>query len=107
MVYLLQAFGHPPLTGRDGRSGLEAARREAPDIILSDIQLPDIDGYAIARQIRADPRLSGRPLVAVTALAMVGDRSKALAAGFDGYISKPLVPDTFVAQVEAYLRPEL
>jgi two-component system cell cycle response regulator len=106
MVYLLQAFGHTPLTSRDGRSGLEAARREAPDLILCDIQLPDIDGYEIARQIQADPRLSGRPLVAVTALAMVGDRSKALAAGFDGYITKPLVPETFVAQMEAFLHLE-
>jgi len=92
MVYLLKAFGHTPLTTRDGRSGLEAARRERPDLVLCDIQLPDMDGYEIVRQIRADPALSGLPLVAVTALAMVGDRAKALAAGFQGYIAKPLAP---------------
>jgi len=106
MVYLLQAFGHTPLTTRDGRSGLEAARRERPDLVLCDIQLPDMDGYEIVRQIRADPALSGLPLVAVTALAMVGDRDKALAAGFQGYIAKPLAPETFVAQVEAFLSAE-
>lgn len=106
MVYLLQAYGHEPCQARDGRTGVEAARREQPDIILCDLQLPDIDGYEVARQIKGDPAVRSVPLVAVTAYAMVGDRDKALAAGFDGYIPKPIVPEKFVQQMEAYFRPD-
>ena len=78
-------------------------RQSQPDLIVCDVQLPGIDGYALARQLKCDPDLRTIPLVAVTALAMVGDRDHILAAGFDGYISKPIIPETFVAQVEAFL----
>ena len=103
MTYLLQAFGHAPLTARRGEEGLALARRERPELIVCDIQLPGIDGYRVAAQIKADSELRATPLVAVTAFAMVGDRDKVLAAGFDGYIAKPIAPETFVAQVEAFL----
>lgn len=105
MVYLLRAFGHHTLQADDGPSGLSAARAAAPDLILCDVQMPGLDGYGVARALKADPVLCGVPLVAVTALAMVGDRDRVLAGGFDGYIPKPLVPETFVQQVEAFLRP--
>jgi len=105
MAYLLTAFGHTPLPASDGEQGLAAARRELPDLIVCDMQLPRMDGYAIMRQLKAWPETRAIPVIAVTALAMVGDRDRIIAQGFDGYISKPIVPETFVAQVENFLDP--
>jgi two-component system, cell cycle response regulator len=107
MTYLLNAFGHSTLTAGDGDQGIAAARRERPDLILCDIQLPGADGYAVARELKGDALLKHTPIVAVTALAMVGDREKGMAAGFDGYIFKPIDPQGFVAQVDSFLRAEL
>jgi two-component system cell cycle response regulator len=104
MVYLLQAHGHTVLTAVTGEAGLEAALRERPELIVCDVQLPGLSGYEIAGQLKGDPDMSRTPLVAVTAYAMVGDRDKVLAAGFDGYLAKPIDPEQFVAQVEAFLR---
>lgn len=103
MSYLLRAFGHTPLEAEDGEEGLALARREALDLIICDMALPKLDGYEVARQLKGDAVLREVPLVAVTAFAMVGDREKVLAAGFDGYIAKPINPQTFVAEVEAFL----
>jgi CheY-like chemotaxis protein len=103
MTYLLRAFGHTPLEARDGLQGLEAIRRERPDLVACDIDLPKLDGYSLASQVKADGALRAIPLVAVTALALVGDREHALEAGFDGYISKPIDPMTFVSQLERFL----
>lgn len=105
MSYLLAAFGYTPLGAMDGAEGLEAAYREMPDLVICDVQLPVMDGLAVARQLRADARMRRIPIIAVTALAMVGDRDRVLAAGFDGYIAKPINPETFVRQVEAFLPP--
>lgn len=105
MVYLLKAFGHIPLPAHDGEEGLEVARREVPDLILCDLQLPKMDGFELAGRLRSHPTLGQIPLVAVTALAMFGDRDKVLATGFDGYIAKPFDPESFVGQVEAFLQP--
>jgi two-component system, cell cycle response regulator len=105
MAYLLTAFGHTPLLASDGEQGLAAARREAPDLIICDMQLPRMDGYAIVRQLKDWPETRAIPVIAVTALAMVGDRDRIIAHGFDGYISKPIDPQTFVAQVENFLDP--
>jgi two-component system cell cycle response regulator len=105
MTYLLRAFGHLPLTAGKGNEGLEIAQREMPDMIVCDVQLPDIEGYEVARRLKSQASLRDIPLIAVTALAMVGDRDRILAKGFDGYISKPIVPETFVAQVETFLDP--
>jgi CheY-like chemotaxis protein len=104
MAYLLGSFGHTVLTAGDGEEGLELARRNSPDLIVCDVQLPVLDGYAVARHIRNHPALRAIPLVAVTALAMVGDRDRVLASGFDGYLAKPIAPRTFVSQVEAFLK---
>jgi two-component system cell cycle response regulator len=106
MTYLLKAFGHVPLIAQSGEQGLVMAHREKPDLIICDIQLPGMDGYSLARQIKASDALLAVPLVAVTALAMVGDRAVVLATGFDGYISKPIDPEKFVAHIEAFLRPD-
>jgi two-component system cell cycle response regulator len=105
MAYLLTAFGHTPLLAFDGEQGLAAARREIPDLIVCDMQLPRLDGYAIVRQLKDWPETRAIPVIAVTALAMVGDRDRIIAHGFDGYISKPIIPQTFVAQVENFLDP--
>src|SRR5713226_8009880 len=104
MVYLLQAFGHTPLSARDGLEGIAAAQRELPDLILCDIQLPGADGVEVCRQLKKDPALQDIPLVAVTAYAMVGDREKLLAEGFNGYLGKPINPQTFTGQGRPYLR---
>jgi CheY-like chemotaxis protein len=103
MVYLLSAFGHTPLEARNGVDGLETIRSERPDLVLCDIDLPRLDGYALAGRAKADPEIRGIPLVAVTALAMVGDRECALRAGFDGYMAKPIEPETFVQEIERFL----
>lgn len=106
MVYLLKAFGHEPLSAADGEAGLEAVQREFPDLIICDVHLPKIGGYEIAQRLKGNPSLRKIPLVAVTALAMMGDRDKVLQAGFNGYLAKPITPETFIAQVEAFLPPE-
>ena len=104
MVYLLKAFGHTPLSARDGLEGIEVARREVPDLILCDIQLPGADGVEVCRQLKLDPNLQKIPLVAITAYAMVGDREKLLGEGFNGYLSKPINPQTFIDEMAPYLR---
>lgn len=104
MTYLLRAFGHTVTAAQDGAEGLSAVAADTPpDVIVCDVHLPKVDGYEVARQLKADPRLQRIPLLAVTALAMVGDRDKVLAAGFDGYLAKPIDPQVFVRQVEGYL----
>lgn len=103
MTYLLTAFGHQVLQAHEGLAGIEMARRERPDLILLDIHMPRMDGYEVAHLLRADAECSRITLVAVTALAMVGDREKILASGFDGYIAKPLDPETFPAQVNRFV----
>jgi two-component system cell cycle response regulator len=103
MTYLLQAFGHATLKARDGREGLEIAARERPDLIICDLQMPLMSGYEVAQRLKSDPALCGTPLLAVTAFAMVDDRKKTLAAGFDGYFTKPIAPETFVQQVQGFL----
>jgi two-component system cell cycle response regulator len=106
ITYLLEAYGHVVLQAGDGERGIEAVRREGPDLVLCDIHLPGADGYAVARRLKNDAAGLHVPLVAVTALAMVGDREKILAAGFDGYITKPINPQMFVADVDAFLRDD-
>jgi len=103
MAYLLTAFGHEAVEAHDGHEGIEMARRDKPDLILLDIHMPRMDGYEVCRLLSADPECSYIPIVAVTALAMVGDREKILSAGFSGYIGKPIDPEAFAAQVQGYL----
>jgi diguanylate cyclase (GGDEF)-like protein/PAS domain S-box-containing protein len=103
MVYLLRAFGYTPLSASDGEAGVAAARRELPDLIICDVHLPKLDGYGVVAALKGDPAVRHIPALAVTALAMVGDREKLLEAGFDGYIGKPIEPDSFVTQIESFL----
>ena len=106
VTFMLNASGYQVLQARSGLDGIATAARSLPDLILLDIQLPEMDGYEIARRLRSHPALARTPLVAVTSYAMVGDREKALASGCDGYIEKPINPETFIAQMERHLLPE-
>jgi len=107
MLYLLKAFGHRATAAADGLSGLQLARRQQFDIILCDVLMPGIDGFEFARRYKTETAATQAPLVAVTALAMVGDKEALLAAGFDGYIAKPIDPETFIGQIDSYLPAEL
>jgi len=103
MTCLLSPYGHTLLYAEDGPKGLKAARWDHPDLIICDLQLPEMAGYEVACWLKREARLRTIPLVAVTGQPAVGDR--VLAAGFDGYLARPIDPDTFVRQVEAYLQP--
>ncbi len=102
-TFILERHGFEVCAAQDGEAGIAVAARIEPDLILLDIQLPVMDGYAVARVLRSNPDLARIPIVAVTSYAMAGDREKALAAGCTGYIEKPINPDTFIAQLEQYL----
>jgi len=104
--YLLERHGYDVVCAVDGKRGIELAPVVAPALILLDIQLPAMDGYAVARALRADERLRETPIVAVTSYAMPGDREKALASGCTGYIEKPIDPQTFVTQMELNFQSE-
>ncbi len=103
VTFLLEKHGYSVIPAIDGQEGIDTATREKPDLILLDIQLPRMDGHTVARHLRSNPDLSAIPIVAVTSYAMAGDRDKALAAGCNGYIEKPINPDTFIQQVEQHL----
>ena len=105
VIFLLQAYGHHTLTAGTGMAALELAQRARPDLIICDIQMPGLDGYGVARAVRADPSLRHIPLLAVTASAMVGDRTLALDAGFDQHVAKPIDPQPFMQIVESFLAP--
>lgn len=102
--FLLERAGHQVLAARNGRQGLEVARQELPDLILMDLSIPEIDGWTAAREIKADPRTAGIPLLALTAHTLPGDRKRAIESGFDGYISKPINVPVFNEEIEAALR---
>ncbi len=103
MEYLLQAYGHTVLTASDGHAGIALAASAIPDLIVCDVHMPGMDGFGIVRHLALQPALAEIPIVAVTALAMVGDRENLLQAGFDGYLAKPIEPITFIAQLECFL----
>jgi two-component system cell cycle response regulator DivK len=101
--FILEQSNYEVFAALDGRSGIEMATSLKPDLILLDIQLPVMDGYAVARNLRQNPDLADTPIVAVTSYAMTGDREKVMDAGCNGYIEKPIDPDTFVAKIEQHL----
>jgi DNA-binding response OmpR family regulator len=101
MSYLLGAHGYEVSRALTGAAAVDAADPSSIDLVLLDLQLPDIDGYQVLRALRA--RGTAVKIIAVTAVAMVGDRERTLAAGFDHYMPKPINPRTFVGEVEAWL----
>src|SRR5204863_9574856 len=101
--FLLQQAGCTVVTATTGQEGLEKALSGTPDLILLDIQLPDVDGYQIAQRLKDNPALSHIPIVALTSFAMPGEKKKALEIGCRGYIEKPIEAGKFAQQVKAFL----
>lgn len=105
--YLLEHAGHRVHGAVDGLDGIAAVAATTPDLVICDLQLPLLDGYGVLRELRARPEHKGLTVIALTAFSMPGDRKNVLQAGFDGYMSKPIEPETFVESIEAFLPPEL
>jgi two-component system cell cycle response regulator DivK len=101
---VLEVEGYVVLEADDGIDGLRVVREEAPDLILIDINLPEIDGYEITTRLRQMEGLNNIPIVALTANVLKGDRERSLEAGCDGYIQKPIDVDLLPAQIAAFLR---
>jgi CheY-like chemotaxis protein len=99
-TFLLEKHGYSVVPASNGVTGIELGLSFQPKGILLDIQLPGLDGYEVARALRRNALLDDVPIIAVTSYAMAGDREKAMAAGCDGYIEKPIDPETFVSEVE-------
>ncbi len=102
MRFILEKSGYSVLEANDGLTGVSLALKEAPDLIIMDIQLPDITGLEATQRIRQSDSGKKLPIVAVTSYAMVGDRDKTLAAGCTGYIEKPINPETFIKEIQKY-----
>jgi CheY-like chemotaxis protein len=102
--FLLEQAGCRVGMAENGRQGLEMAAQERPDIILMDIQMPEMDGYEAVARLRQDPATSAIPIVGVSSYAMPDDKEKAMALGFTAYIEKPIDPERFAEQVMAFLR---
>jgi CheY-like chemotaxis protein len=105
-TYLLALPDYDVSTARNAEEALQVLVRLKPQLILMDLQLPDIDGLTLTRRLKQDPTLRATAIVAVTASAMKGDEEKARAAGVDGYMTKPLEKRAFRAMVERYLTRE-
>ncbi len=102
MKYLLEKNRFLVNVARNGNDGVKKALEKKPDMILLDIQLPDIDGYSIAGELRKYNELNDVPIIAVTSYALAGDREKAIEAGCTGYIEKPINPDTFIDDIKKF-----
>jgi len=100
---LLEANGYRTLQTKDGREAMELARRDRPDLILMDIQLPEISGLEITKMLKDDAELKAIPVIAVTAFAMKGDEEKIREGGCEGYIAKPISVANFLQTVSKFL----
>jgi len=103
---VLEYAGYEVRAAQTAEDGIALAVSKPPDLVLMDLQLPGIDGMEALRRLREDPRTAGIPVVAVTAQAMRQDRERALAAGFDGYVEKPISVRAFLDQVGRFLPGE-
>lgn len=101
--YLLKSAGYETISAWDGNDGLNKTLEFHPDLILCDLQMPVMNGYELVSYLKKDPLLKKIPVIAVTASSMAGDSDKVVAAGFNGYISKPINPQLFIKQIEDYL----
>jgi CheY-like chemotaxis protein len=102
----LEKIGYRVIEAADGREALAKALEYLPDIALLDIRMPGLDGYATVRAMRAEPRLTALPVLALTAFAMRGDEEKATLAGFDGYLTKPIGIAALRAAVESRINQQ-
>jgi len=105
MNFLLEKNGFNIIHADNGKDGIEMALKFCPLAILLDIQLPEMDGYAVAAELKKHPEMNNIPIIHVTSYAMVGDREKILAAGATGYLEKPINPETFVNDIIQYINP--
>ncbi|WP_434634798.1 response regulator [Chromobacterium sp. CV08] len=103
---ILESEGHTLFCAERARDGIDIARRELPDLVLMDVQMPEMDGIAAVAILKDDPRTRAIPVAALTACAMSGDRERMLAAGFDSYIEKPIDYLRFVAEIGRLLGPQ-
>lgn len=103
IVDVLQSLDHVVLKATDGEQGVAVARQEKPDLILMDLSLPRMDGWTATKLIKSDPELAHIPVIALTAHAMVGDRERAIQAGCDDYIAKPINLQELAAKLRVYL----
>lgn len=103
ITFILKNKGHEVLKAWSGEEGVEIAKKEKPDLIIMDIQLPGIDGLETTRRIRESEGDGKISIIALTSYAMTGDKEKALSAGCTGYIEKPINPETFMTEIEKYL----
>ena len=101
---VLEQAGHEVLSAEGGAEGVEAALAHAPDLVLMDMQMPGMDGVSALRRLRAEPRCASMKVIALTALAMKGDRERLLAEGFNGYLEKPIRYKEFLASIAALLQ---
>jgi two-component system cell cycle response regulator DivK len=104
VVKVLKHNGYRPIEAVDGQEAVERVRAENPDLILLDLYIPKMNGYEVTRKLKGDQDLHHIPIIALTAHAMKGDREEALAAGFDGYITKPIDVRELPRQIEHFLR---
>lgn len=103
LVFILEKAGYEVIQARSGPEGIALAELKTPELILLDIQLPGMNGYTIASELKKMVKIAEVPIVAVTSYAMVGDRERALSAGCIGYIEKPINPDTFLDEIRQFL----
>jgi len=103
LTYLLESNDYDVMQAYNGLDGIAMAKNIKPDIILLDIQLPEMDGYSVARELRKNEDLCDTPIIAVTSYAMTGDKEKVLESGATGYIEKPIDPDTFISQMQSFI----
>jgi two-component system cell cycle response regulator len=102
MTYLFRAFGHEAVGATSGDQALTLASSTSPDLIVCDLRLPGMDGFELLSHFKSQPSLQSVPVIAVTAYAMPGDRERVIGAGFDGYVTKPIDPESFVKQAEEF-----
>jgi CheY-like chemotaxis protein len=102
---ILEHVGYRVIEARDGEEGVARAQQDLPDLILMDISIPKIDGWEATQRLKADPGTDGIPIIALTAHALEEDRQKALQAGCDGYLAKPVEPRRVVQEVERFVGP--
>jgi two-component system, cell cycle response regulator DivK len=101
--FILESNGFEVMFTKFGLEGVKLALKEQPDLVIMDVQLPDINGLEATRMIRKEEKGKDLKIVALTSYAMAGDREKALAAGCTGYMEKPIVPEQFLAEISSYL----
>jgi two-component system cell cycle response regulator DivK len=101
---ILQAYGYNVIEAESAQKALALLINLRPDLILLDINMPDMDGYTLTSKIKAFPELANVPVIAITANVMKGDRERTIQAGCDGYIEKPIDVDRFIEQIERFMK---